>query len=170
MIKLPHFDLFIETNFKVEKEFWTPYFNNKWSDSNDLYSEYVNTATSGKPMNKFFVQEIHSFDRPLLRLISTIWKEFNIRPTEFRCNFFKVLPGGELPIHVDQKSKASFVIPITENTGELYFDDGVNSDSIVYSSMVVLNTKKPHGVRSPLTERIVFHMGIHDILFEEFNV
>ena len=63
----------------------------------------------------------------------------------------------------------SFVIPITENTGELYFDDGTEGDSILYDSMVVLNTKKPHGVRSPSKERIVFHMGIHDVEFEKLK-
>ena len=120
-------------------------------------------------MNRFFVQEIHNFDRKLLRLIKNIWNTFGFRPREFRCNFFRVLEGGELPLHVDQKSKCSFVIPVTENTGELYFDDGEDRDSILYDSMVVLNTKKPHGVRSPSKERIVFHMGIHDVGFGELQ-
>ena len=44
-------------------------------------------------------------------------------------------------------------------------DDGKESASILYDSMVVLNTKKPHGVRSPSKERIVFHMGVHDVDF-----
>lgn len=164
-----HKNLFIETDYKVPINFWDGYFNGKWEDSNQLYSEYVDEATGGKEMNKFYVQEIHDFDRKLLRLIKNIWNEFGIRPREFRCNFFRVLAGGELPIHVDNKSKCSFVIPITENTGELYFDDGVDSDSILYDSMVVLNTKKPHGVRSPSKERIVFHMGVHDVGFEDLS-
>jgi len=151
----------------VPTDFWTPYYNGKWEDSNKLYSEYVDEATGGKEMNKFYVQEIHNFDRKLLRLIKSIWNEFEIRPKEFRCNFFRVKEGGELPLHSDVKSKCSFVIPITENTGELYFDDGKESASILYESMVVLNTKKPHGVKSPTKERIVFHMGIHDIEFEK---
>jgi len=65
-------DSFIVTDFKVDREFWTPYFTNKWQDSNQLYSEYVSDATGGKEMNKFFVQEIHNFDRPLLKLIKKI--------------------------------------------------------------------------------------------------
>lgn len=169
MIKIKHDDFFIETDFSVDPTFWTPYFDNNWQDSNQLYSEYVETATNGKQMNKFFVQEIKKFDRPLLKLIKSIWNELGVRPKEFRCNFFRVLPGGELPIHVDQKSQSSVVIPITENTGELYFDDGKKSESILYRSMVVLNTKKPHGVRSPTAERIVFHMGMHDTPFEDIN-
>lgn len=169
MNKTWHKDFFIETDFQVDPNFWTPYFDGNWQDSNRLYSEYVDSATNGKQMSKFFVQEIHNFDRALLRLIKLIWNNLSIRPYEFRCNFFKVLEGGELPIHVDQKSKSSIVIPITENTGELYFDDGNSKDSIVYKSMVVLNTKKPHGVRSPVKERIVFHMGFHDISFEEIR-
>ena len=104
MIKTWHNDSFIETDYKVDPEFWTSYFTGEWQDSNKLYSEYVSDATGGKEMNKFFVQEIHNFDRPLLKLIKTIWNEFGIRPKEFRCNFFRVLEGGELPVHVDVKS------------------------------------------------------------------
>ena len=48
-------------------------------------------------------------------------------------------------------------------------DNGINNDSILYDSMVVLNTKQPHGVRTPSKERIVFHMGIHDIGFEDLK-
>jgi|TARA_B110000285_G_C15139519_1_gene629780 hypothetical protein len=167
MDKIWHSNFFIETDFKVDPNFWDSYFNNKWEDSNKLYSEYVDEATGGKEMNKFFVQEIHDYDIKLLRLIKLIWNEFGIRPKEFRCNFFKVLEGGELPVHVDNKSTCSFVIPITENTGELYFDNGINNDSILYDSMVVLNTKQPHGVRTPSKERIVFHMGVHDVGFDK---
>ncbi len=158
-------DFYIETDYKVPVDFWNSYFNGKWEDSNQLYSEYVTDATGGENMNKFYVQEIKEFDRKLLRLIKSIWNEFKIRPRDFRCNFFRVLEGGELPLHSDVKSKCSFVIPVTENTGELYVNDGKESASILYDSMVVLNTKKPHGVRSPSKERIVFHMGVHDVDF-----
>ena len=88
MIKKWRKDYFIETDFKVEPSFWDKYFNNKWQDSNQLYSEYVSDVTGGKQMNKFFVQEIKDFDRPLLKLIKKIWNEFGIRPKDFRCNFF----------------------------------------------------------------------------------
>ena len=68
-----HKDFFIETDYKVPVNFWDDYFNGKWEDSNKLYSEYVDEATDGKQMNKFYVQEIHNFDRKLLRLIKNIW-------------------------------------------------------------------------------------------------
>jgi len=168
MIKTWRRDCFITTDFKVEPEFWDNYKTGQWQDSNKLYSEYVSDATGGKEMNKFFVQEIHNFDRPLLKLIKKIWNEFGIRPKEFRCNFFRVLEGGELPVHVDVKSECSVLIPVTENTGELYVDDG-EYESVVYNTMTVLNTKKPHGVKSPTKERIVFHMGIHDTPFSELK-
>jgi hypothetical protein len=168
MIKTWRRDCFITTDFKVEPEFWDNYKTGQWQDSNKLYSEYVSDATGGKEMNKFFVQEIHNFDRPLLKLIKKIWNEFGIRPKEFRCNFFRVLEGGELPVHVDVKSECSVLIPVTENTGELYVDDG-EYESVVYDTMTVLNTKKPHGVKSPTKERIVFHMGIHDTPFSELK-
>ena len=87
MRKTWHKNFFIETDYKVPTDFWNNYFNGKWEDSNQLYSEYVDEATGGKEMNKFFVQEIHKFDRKLLRLIKNIWNEFGFRPKEFRCNF-----------------------------------------------------------------------------------
>jgi hypothetical protein len=164
-----HSNYFIETDFTVDPNFWSKYYNNKWQDSNTLYSEYVSNATGGKEMNKFFVQEIHDFDRPLLKLIKNIWNQLGIRPNEFRCNFFKVLPGGDLPCHIDEMSKSSVVIPVTENTGALYFKDESYYEETVYDTMIVLNTKKPHGVKSPSKERIVFHMGMHDVLFSEIS-
>ena len=59
---------FITTDFTVNPTFWQTYMTSEWTDSNKLYSEYVSDATGGKEMNKFFVQEIHNFDRPLLKL------------------------------------------------------------------------------------------------------
>ena len=160
---------FITTDFTVDPIFWQTYMTGEWTDSNKLYSEYVSDATGGKEMNKFFVQEIHNFDRPLLKLIKSLWNEFGIRPRDFRCNFFRVLEGGNLPIHVDVKSECSFLIPVTKNTGALYVEEGTK-ESIVYDTLTVLNTKLPHGVQAPSQERIVFHMGIHDTKFEELNV
>ena len=160
---------FITTDFIVDSAFWESYITNEWHDSNQLYSEYVNDATGGKQMNKFFVQEIHNFDRPLLKLIKSLWNEFSIRPRDFRCNFFRVLEGGNLPVHVDVKSQCSFLIPVTKNTGELYVEeDGI--ESIVYDTLTVLNTKLPHGVKAPTQERIVFHMGIHDVRFGDLII
>ena len=49
-------------------------------------------------------------------------------------------------------------------TGPTYFDDGTE---VLYQNMVVINTKKAHGVKAFTVERIVFHMGLHDIFFEE---
>lgn len=158
-------DLYIKTDFCIESDFFENYMTDEWEDSNILYSEYVSEATNGKQMNKFFVQEIKNFDRKLLKAIKNIWNEFEIRPKEFRCNFFKVLPGGELPLHVDVKSKSSILIPVTENTGSLIFED----HELLYQTMIALNTQKPHGVKSPTKERIVFHMGLHDVSFEDLK-
>ena len=160
---------FITTDFTVDPTFWQTYMTGEWQDSNKLYSEYVSDATGGKEMNKFFVQEIHNFDRPLLKLIKSLWNEFGIRPRDFRCNFFRVLEGGNLPVHVDVKSECSFLIPVTKNTGALYVEEGTK-ESIVYDTLTVLNTKLPHGVEAPTQERIVFHMGIHDIKFGDLDV
>jgi hypothetical protein len=135
--------------------------NDNWEDSNHLYAEYMSWEN-----NKFFVQEIHNFDVSLLREIKRIWNMLSIRPHEWRCNFFKVLPGGKIPLHTDIKSQSSIVIPITENTGALYFEDGTE---VLYNSMTVINTKIKHGVKAPTKERIVFHIGLHDTPFEEIK-
>ena len=153
---------YIETNYNTNKEFFKSYINDQWEDSNVLYKEYMSWKN-----NKFFVQEIKDFDRPLLREIKNIWNYLGIRPKEWRCNFFRVLPGGELPLHVDVLSKSSVVIPVTEMTGPLYFDDGME---VLYQNMTVINTKVAHGVKAPTVERIVFHMGLHDIPFEDIKI
>jgi hypothetical protein len=151
----------LKTNYTPKLDF-RKYIDGTWQDSNQLYAEYMSWEN-----NKFFVQEIKNFDVPLLREIKNIWNMLGIRPYDWRCNFFKVLPGGEIPLHVDVKSQCSVVIPVTENTGALYFEDGTE---VLYDSMTVINTKVKHGVKSPTKERIVFHMGIHDIPFEEIKI
>ena len=152
---------YIETDYPVDTDLLRSYMHDKWEDSNELYKEYMSWEN-----NKFFVQEIKNFDRPLLREIKKIWNHLGVRPREWRCNFFRVLPGGELPLHTDVLSKCSVVIPMTEMTGELYFADGTE---VLYKNMTVINTKVAHGVKSPTKERIVFHMGIHDIPFGEIK-
>ena len=131
---------YIETNYTVDKEFFKSYINGKWEDSNKLYKEYMSWEN-----RKFFVQEIKDFDRPLLRKIKEIWNHLGIRPKDFRCNFFRV----------------------TEMTGPLYFGDGTE---VLYQNMTVINTKVAHGVKAPTVERIVFHMGLHDIPFEDIKI
>jgi len=153
---------YIETNYNTDKSFFKKYITGNWKDSNDLYKEYMSWEN-----NKFFVQEIKDFDRPLLREIKKIWNYLGIRPKEWRCNFFRVLPGGELPLHVDVLSKSSVVIPVTEMTGPLYFKDGTE---VLYQNMTVINTKIAHGVKAPSVERIVFHMGLHDINFKDITI
>ena len=152
---------YIETNYPVNELLLKSYMNDQWEDSNDLYKEYMSWEN-----NKFFVQEIKSFDRPLLREIKKIWNYLGIRPQEWRCNFFRVLPGGELPLHTDVLSKCSVVIPMTEMTGELYFADGTE---VLYNNMTVIKTKVAHGVKAPTKARIVFHMGIHDVPFGDIK-
>jgi len=152
--------MYIETGYKPKIDLKS-YMNGHWEDSNRLYAEYMSWKN-----NKFFVQQIHNFDVPLLREIKNIWNMLGIRPYEWRCNFFKVLPGGEIPLHVDVKSQCSVVIPITENTGALYFEDGTE---VLYDALTVINTRVKHGVKSPTKERIVFHMGIHDIPYGDIK-
>ena len=132
---------YIETKYPADASFFKSYMKDQWEDSNELYKEYMSWEN-----NKFFVQEIKDFDRPLLREIKNIWNHLGIRPREWRCNFFRVLPGGELPLHTDVLSKCSVVIPMTEMTGELYFEDGTE---VLYNNMTVINTKVAHGVKAP---------------------
>ena len=49
----------------------------------------------------------------------------------------------------------------TEDEGEV--------ESVVYDTLTVLNTRKSHGVKGPTKTRIVFHMGIHDVGFEQLS-
>lgn len=153
---------YVNTDYNFNVDFFKKYIRNEWVDSNHIYKEYMTWKN-----NLFFVQEIKEFDISLLREIKKIWNYLNIRPTNWRCNFFKVLPGGEIPLHIDTLSKFSIVAPITENTGELYFKNG---PSILYTNMIVINTKVLHGVKSPKYERIVFHMGVHDIDFSDIHI
>ena len=53
---------FIETTHKPDLEILRGAMNGDWQDSNELYKEYMSWEN-----NKFFVQEIKKFDRPLLR-------------------------------------------------------------------------------------------------------
>lgn len=158
----------ITTDFTVEPDFFDVYLDKgEWIDANILYKDYVSTATGGKPMKLFFVQEIKEFDIPLLRLINSIFKDFDIKPKEFRCDFFKVLPSGELPMHIDQKAKISFCLPIGKNTGYTVFEEGDVTLKIKYQSLIALNNLISHGVTSPKEERLLFRIGVHDTFFEE---
>ena len=166
LIKRPHKDLFISTNFTLLNDrFWDEYFTGKWEDTNKAWEKYVPPATGGVDMKKFFVQPIN-INSKLQDLVEEIFKAFEIKSYDYRCSFFRVLPGGGLPTHIDQKSKCSFLIPVIENTGHLEVEDGTR---LQYHSMVALNTLKPHSVGSPLRERIVFHLGVHDVLFSELS-
>ena len=65
--------------------------------------------------------------------------------------------------------KCSFLIPVTE-TGELYVEDNGEVESVVYDTLTVLNTRKSaRGKKDPTKTRIVFHMGIHDVGFEQLS-
>ena len=102
---------YIETQYTPNVNLLKSYMSDHWEDSNKLYKEYMSWEN-----NKFFVQEIKNFDRRLLREIKKIWNYMGIRPREWRCNFFRVLPGGELPLHIDVLSQCSVVVPMTEMT------------------------------------------------------
>lgn len=156
------------TDLKADlKDFSQDYNDLDWLDSNDLYKNYIVTVTFGKKMKKFFVKELKKMSQSSLRLVATIFKSFNISPTEFRCDFFKVLPGGFLPYHIDQKSKISFCLPITKNTGYTHFKNESVEMKIQYQSMIVLNNKELHKVSSPTSERVLFRIGVHDVSFED---
>ena len=58
-----HKSFFIETDYKVPTDFWADYFNGKWEDSNQLYSEYVDEATGGKEMNVSEIMQQNSCNR-----------------------------------------------------------------------------------------------------------
>ena len=59
---------FIETDYKPNFTLLKSYMKDHWEDSNELYKEYMSWEN-----NKFFVQVIKDFDKPLLREIKKIW-------------------------------------------------------------------------------------------------
>ena len=83
--KMPNF---IETDYKTDANFFRSYIKpDLWEDSNELYKEYMSWEN-----NKFFVQVIKQFDRPLLREIKKIWNYTQVPhgvrpPTEERIVF-----------------------------------------------------------------------------------
>ena len=48
-------------------------------------------------------------------------------------------------------------------------EDNGEVESVVYDTLTVLNTRKSHGVKGPTKTRIVFHMGVHDVGFEQLS-
>ncbi len=158
----------IKTDYTINKEYFTEILKDPvWHDSNELYAKYVKLATGGKRMRLFFVKPLRNLNFPVLRAVNRLFKEFNIRPREFRCDLFKVLPGGMLPLHIDQKSKISFCMPLSVNTGHTFFEQDDIQLKVNYQTMIILNNQVSHGVSSPLQERLIFRIGIHDISFEQ---
>lgn len=167
MIKQIHNGKLIETDLIVDPSFWERYMTDEWCDSTSKFGQDGLDSTGGKEHVKMFVQRIPEsmYDRPFLKLLSKIFKEFDIRPEKFICNFYKVLPGGEMPRHIDKLGNVSILIPITEITGPIYFDDF----EFTYDSMIAIDAKQPHGVKSPTKERIVFHIPLLDTKFQDFG-
>ncbi len=159
----------IKTNFKINHN----YFNNSfcfdegWENSNFLYRDYISKATQGKSMKKFYVKPVKKMDVKSLKLLISLFKIFSIKPKNFRCDFFKVLPGGSLPYHIDQKSKISLCLPLTINTSFTCFKRDNDDLRIKYDSLILLNNLVMHKVTSPTLKRMIFRVGVHDITFEE---
>ncbi len=170
MIFKVHRPFIIETDYASEKDFFKSYLEDSrfhWVDSNVLYEDYISNATGGASMKLFFVKNIEAYDLKLKKFVISIFRSLGIKSKDFRCDFFKVLPGGELPKHVDQKSLISVCLPLSKNTGAIYFENSQSKLELCYQKMIILNNKEPHGVRPPTEERLIFRIGIHDVSFDQ---
>lgn len=171
MKKVRHNNSLIETDFVPDIDFYS-YITDNWIDSNIAWRREIIKATyDNSLMNKFFHQPLlKPYDKVFIDLLEYLQKEFNFKTEDYRFSFFKVEKGGSMKPHTDQRSKASFLIPVTNNISSLVVENKKDTIKISYKTMVVLNTTKTHSVEEAVTDRIIFHIGIHDIKFEDLKV
>jgi len=166
MKKILHNNFFIETDYLPDIKILHEEITDVWEDANIAWGEYISNATNGGNMSKFFIQEINApYSDKIASIITHIFSEFSITSNDYKCTFFKILPNGDMPLHVDQKSTCSFLIPITNNTGALCVQNEIDYEEIIYNKMIALNTLIQHGVKPPSEDRIIFHIGLRDINF-----
>tara|TARA_B100000424_G_scaffold137981_1_gene104728 strand:- start:298 stop:798 length:501 start_codon:yes stop_codon:yes gene_type:complete len=83
--------------------------------------------------------------------------------TKIRTQFFKQMPGCEIPFHTDGRPMCSINILLSENNSPITFEDIGD----VYYHCALLNIKKKHKVKSSKTERWLFNLSILDKTYEE---
>jgi len=93
--------------------------------------------------------------------ISTYFK--NLFETNIRNQFFKQMPGCEIPFHHDGRPKCSINILLSENNSPITFEEIGD----VYYDCALLNIKKKHMIKSSKTERWLFNLSILDKTYEE---
>jgi len=162
-------DFFYETDLTVDHTFWEPYYRGKWIDGNIAYRKNKQDAMGDSPMVNFEIQNI-KVDKALHDFVDDFTKHFGFKSNDFRCTFMKIDKGGDLPDHIDQKSKLSIVIPITNNTATNHFQDENYELNVTLSTACLLNTRKIHGVHMPTEKRLTFHVGFHDVEWDDIKL
>jgi hypothetical protein len=161
----------IETDVKGDIDFFKPYMNQmEWTDSNILYGSKIPEITGNKPMVKHFVQHISEYDRKLTKYVVTLFRELGIKTKDFRADFFLVKEGGYMPPHIDGMSKIALLLPLSLNTGPLVCETENTRFEILYQNLTILNTQVCHSVESPTEDRLLFRIGVHDVLFEDIGI
>ena len=160
---------YILTDVVPDVDFLSRYMNQmEWKNMNEQYGnykEYADSLPDERPVEQY-VKHITDYDMPLKKFLIKTFRHWGIKTQDFRCEFFLTKPGGNLPAHIDHKSKIALLFPLAENTGVLKVD---SCPDIVYNKMLILNTQAEHQVCSPEKDRLLFRIAIHDFLFENLS-
>lgn len=163
----------IETDIIGDLKFFKPYIKeSNWVDTNQLYknyNEYKETMT-GREMVHHYINHITQYDVKLKKFILTLFKEFGVPTKDWRADFFLTKAGGSMPMHIDGMSKIAFLLPLSENTGPLVCEDDGEHFELTYKTLTILNTQISHGVKEPITDRLLLRIAVHDVLFEDVGV
>ena len=159
----------IETDISGDINFFQKYIDaGEWVDINEAYAdydEYSDALPHRKPKMQY-INHINEYDLPLKKYLINLFKKYNIKSKDFRCEFFLTKPGGYLPAHVDHMTRIAILVPLKENTGALV----VEGKEYYYQNAVLLNTRVEHEVRSPTQDRLQFRVAIHDMDFKDLQL
>jgi len=159
----------IETDISGDINFFQKYIDaGKWVDINEAWGNYDEYAKSlpGRKPKLHYINHITDYDIPLKKYLIKLFRRYNIKSTDFRCDFFLTKPGGYLPAHVDNMTRIAILLPLKENTGALV----VEGKEYYYQNMTLLNTLVEHGVLSPTQDRLLFRVAIHDMDFKDLQL
>lgn len=161
----------ILTDVNLGMEFFREYFDRlEWTVTNFNVDSFEGESenTDVQYLIKHIPPEMH--DIKLRKFLLGQFKKYGIKTKDFRCDFFMVKAGDDMPPHVDVDSEIAFLMPLNENTGTLGIKDRSGEVRIIYNNMFILNTKKVHWVEPVKEDRLVFRVAIRDFSYMDLNV
>lgn len=110
-------------------------------------------------------------NNPAIKNITDQLKELDIEPG--LITFFKQEAGKDVPLHKDfpYRKNCLLMIPI-------FYNEYVQSDAITYykeggsyniTQPVIMNIMKPHGVKGITKDRLMLHVELPDLTFNELQ-